>query len=81
MAYVDLKPIRAGITDTPLNSKFTFIRQRLDELAQRKDLRESDATLIPPFYFRSWGLSGRIHPAIFLSISRITSISSIPPVA
>lgn len=38
MAYVDLNPIRAGITDTPLDSEFTSIRQRLDDIAQRKDL-------------------------------------------
>ena len=53
MAYVDLNPIRAGITDTPLAFEFTSIRQRLDELAQRKDLarigRNADTPVLLAF--------------------------------
>ena len=30
MAYVDLNPVRAGIADTPEDSEYTSIRERLD---------------------------------------------------
>ena len=53
MAYVDLNPIRAGITDTPLAFAFTSIRQRLDDIAQRKDLarigRNADTLVLLSF--------------------------------
>lgn len=34
MAYVDLNPIRAGITDTPETSDFALIQQRLQDYQQ-----------------------------------------------
>ncbi len=32
MAYVDLNPVRAGIADTPENSDYTSIQERLGEV-------------------------------------------------
>ncbi len=34
MSYVDLNPVRAGIADTPENSDFTSIQQRINEYAK-----------------------------------------------
>ena len=34
MAYVDLNPIRAGIAETPVDSDFTSLQQRLFEIAK-----------------------------------------------
>jgi len=57
MAYVDLNPIRAGIAQTPEESEYTSIRERLLAFAQRKrgrprkvetTQRETLAALIEP---------------------------------
>jgi REP element-mobilizing transposase RayT len=42
MAYVDLNPIRAGIAETPIDSDFTSLQQRLFEIA-----KDSRATPVP----------------------------------
>ena len=36
MAYVDLNPVRAGLTQTPENSAFTAIQKRLQAYAQKR---------------------------------------------
>ena len=42
MVYVDLNPIRAGVAQTPIDSDFTSLQQRLMEMAE-----EAGATLEP----------------------------------
>ena len=42
MVYVDLNPIRAGVAQTPIDSDFTSLQQRLIEMAE-----EAGATLEP----------------------------------
>lgn len=44
MAYVDLNPIRAGLTDCPENSDFTSIQTRLRQYAASLKKQEPDTT-------------------------------------
>jgi REP element-mobilizing transposase RayT len=45
MAYVDLNPIRAGMSDRPELSDFTSIQQRLFELAEKQPKADDEAAL------------------------------------
>ncbi len=47
MAYVDLNPIRAGMSDRPELSDFTSIQQRLFELAEKQPKADDEAALPP----------------------------------
>jgi REP element-mobilizing transposase RayT len=48
MAYVDLNPVRAAICDTPENSDFTSVQQRLYSLKQATNTQTvQPATLLP----------------------------------
>jgi REP element-mobilizing transposase RayT len=42
MAYVDLNPVRAGIAETPEQSEFTSIIERLDQFKCAQDLAEEE---------------------------------------
>ena len=44
MSYVDLNPVRAGIADTPEQSDFTSIQQRLHEVAKDRGSQEKADT-------------------------------------
>jgi len=46
MSYVDLNPVRAGIADTPEQSDFTSIQQRLREVGKARAIQGTAAT--PP---------------------------------
>jgi len=48
MAYVDLNPIRAGMAETPEESQYTSIRERLLAFAQRKRGRPRKTQAIQP---------------------------------
>jgi hypothetical protein len=52
MAYVDLNPIRAGIAETPEDSEFTSIYDRIRQLAPDSNLQTSDAINVPLLGFR-----------------------------
>lgn len=44
MAYVDLNPVRAGITDNLIDSDFTSIQQRIAEFAGSKQVKNIEAS-------------------------------------
>ena len=63
MAYVDLNPVRAGITDTPESSDFTSIQERIQTVMQNShcDLlpfankaKASDQYKVIPFEFNEY---------------------------
>ena len=43
MAYVDLKPIRAQIADTPEDSDFTSVQERMADVKTAEEVRTADA--------------------------------------
>lgn len=49
MAYVDLNPIRAAISETPETSDFTSIQQRLSTLAKTKNNQQAQSPQLLPF--------------------------------
>ena len=43
MAYVDLNPIRAGIADTPDDSDFTSVQERMRDVKSAEEVETPDA--------------------------------------
>jgi REP element-mobilizing transposase RayT len=75
MAYVDLNPVRAGIAETPEQSEYTSIQERLqprfdllqaiDDQTENGDLLDFSAPLKPLLKFEN-GITATLHSGILL---------------